>query len=111
FAGEPRGRGFRQRRMRLPNETEILWGVALPLLRHDLLIAFHQRVFRPMSAACGVVANHGLVHDDTQFRLGFELLLRLLRVLWFCAHAISASPRITFPLSITVRMIAASAAP
>src|SRR2546430_12957322 len=114
FCGFPRKPGypdFGHGGMGFANKIKFWGRKPLPLSRNELLIAFHQGVFRPMSPAGGVVPHHRLIDDHAQFRLGFELLLRLLGrllgIFWLCTHAISASPRNTLPVSITVRTMAA----
>src|ERR1700733_13434110 len=92
--------------MRLADDIQIFRRVALPLPRDEFLVAFHQRVFRPMSAARGEVPHHRLLNDDASLRIGYDFLFRRRLV----AHAISASPRSTLPVSMTVRTIAAYAA-
>src|SRR6267142_3668210 len=107
LAGVPRDRDFRHRRQRLADDVEILRRIALPLLRDDLLVAFDEHVFGTVATAGGVVPHHRLVDDDRLLGPGDDLLLRLLRIL---AHTISASPRSTLPVSMTVRTIASYAA-
>ena len=103
FARKPRDPHFRHGRMRLADDIQIFRRVALPLPGNELLVAFHQRVFRTMSPAGREVPHHRLLDDDASLRLGYDLLFGRRLV----AHAISASPRSTLPVSTTVRMIAA----
>src|SRR5438094_7213049 len=75
LSGIPRNRDFGHRRMRLPKEIQILWRVALPLLRNDLRVAFDEHVLWTVAAAGGEIPNHRLVHDDHMFGFRLDLLL------------------------------------
>ena len=72
---------FRQRRLRFSNEVEILRRIALPLLRDDLVVTFHQCVARQMPAARREVPHHGLVHDNRGMQVRFDLQFGRLRFL------------------------------
>src|SRR5262249_22004643 len=79
LTGEARYRDFRKRWQRFSYQLELDRRIALPLLRDDLLVAFHQHVFRPVTAARGVVADIRHVDDDAVMSLRYDLFLRLLR--------------------------------
>src|SRR5205085_7031248 len=86
LADVSRYRHFGHPRMRLPNEIEILWRIALPLLRHDLRVAFDKRVLRTVSATRREIPDHRLVHDDDVFRLCLDLSFRPLVGLLILTH-------------------------
>src|SRR5262249_37308196 len=86
---------FGQGRLRLTNHMEILRRIPLPLLCHDLLVAFDKSVAGRMPAAGRVVPDHGLVHDDRGMQAGFNLPFGSSWLLILAHRTISASPRRT----------------
>ena len=84
-AGKARDRDLRHRRHRLAHHVQVLGWVALPLLRHQLVIALDQRIFRPVAATGGERSNHRLLNHDGPMRLRFDSRLLL-------AHVIPAFP-------------------